>query len=70
MGLVGRGAKCNASGCDDDGVRSLNARKVQDAGIDLAGSGKKAVLCKKHYKEWKKETKGDRDLDRARYGRS
>lgn len=69
MGIVGRGAKCNASGCEDDGIRSLNALKVQDAGIDLTTSGKKAVLCRKHYKEWKKETKKDRDLDRARHSR-
>ena len=28
---------------------------------------KKTVLCKEHYKEWKKETKDDRSLERARY---
>ena len=69
MGIVGRGAKCHAAGCDKDGARSLNARKVEDAGIDLSVSAKKAVLCRDHYKEWKKGTKGDRDLERARYKR-
>lgn len=70
MGIIARGAKCDASGCDKDGVRSLNARKVDGTGISLSTSAKKAVLCRIHYREWKKETKGDRDLERARYGRS
>ncbi len=69
MGVIARGAKCDVSGCDNDGVRSLNARKVDDAGMDLSTSAKKAVLCRTHYREWKKETRGDRDLERARYDR-
>ena len=44
-------------------------KKVEDAGLDIASSGKKTALCKEHYKEWKKETKGDRDLERSRYDR-
>ena len=27
-------------------------------------------LCKEHYKEWKKATKDDRSLERARYDRN
>lgn len=69
MGVIARGAKCDVSGCDNDGVRSLNARKVDDAGMNLSTSAKKAVLCRTHYREWKKETRGDRDLERARYDR-
>ena len=67
MGLVSKGAKCNADGCDKDGARSLNTAKVERAGIIVNSSGKKSVLCKEHYKEWKKESKDDRDLERARY---
>ena len=37
-------------------------------GISL-GPGTFINVCKEHYKEWKKETKGDRDLERARYDR-
>lgn len=70
MGVIAKGAKCDASECDKDGVRSLNARRVDEAGIRLSTSAKKAVLCRDHYREWKKETRGDRDLERARYGRS
>ena len=69
MGVVSKGAKCNVDGCDANGSRSLNGKKVEDAGLHVAYSGKKAVLCKAHYKEWKKETKDDRDLERARYDR-
>ena len=67
MGLVSKGAKCNVDGCDQDGTRSLNTVKVEHAGLRVTSSGKKSVLCKTHYKEWKKESKEDRDLERARY---
>jgi len=70
MGIVNKGAKCNVDGCDGDGVRSLNTKKIEDAGLRLNSSSKKSVLCKQHYKEWKKETKDDRDLERARYDRT
>ena len=69
MGVVSRGAKCNVDGCDMDGARSINTKRVEDAGLRITGAGKKSVLCKSHYKEYKKETKGDRDLERARYDR-
>ena len=70
MGLVNKGAKCNVDGCDEDGVRSLNTKKIEDAGLRLNSSSKKSVLCKSHYKEWKKETRDDRELERARYERN
>ena len=67
MGVVAKGAKCNVDGCNNDGARSLNTTKVENAGLRVTSSGKKSVLCKDHYKEWKKETKDERDLERARY---
>jgi hypothetical protein len=69
MGLVSKGAKCSVEGCDKDGARSLNTTKVENAGLRVTSVGKKSVLCKEHYKEWKKESKDDRDLERARYDR-
>ena len=56
MGIISKGAKCNVDGCDADAVRSLNTKKIEDAGLRLNSSGKKSGLCKEHYKEWKKET--------------
>ena len=67
MGIVSKGAKCDVSGCNNDGARSLNTKKVEGAGLDISTSAKKTVLCKDHYKEWKKETKDDRALERARF---
>ncbi|WP_428324110.1 hypothetical protein [Nitrosopumilus sp.] len=69
MGLVSKGAKCNVDGCDDDGARSLNTAKVENAGLRVNSAGKKTVLCKTHYKEYKKESKDDRELERARFDR-
>ncbi len=67
MGIISKGAKCNISGCEEDGLRSINTSKVENAGLQVTSSGKKTVLCKTHYKEYKKESKDDRDLERARY---
>ncbi len=67
MGIVSKGAKCTVEGCEQDGARSLNTTKVERAGLRVTSVGKKSVLCKEHYKEWKKESKEDRELERARY---
>ena len=67
MGVIAKGAKCNADGCTNDGARSLNTTKVENAGLRVNSTGKKTVLCKLHYKEYKKESKDDRALERARY---
>ena len=67
MGIIAKGAKCNVSGCDNDGLRSLNTKKIEGAGLRVSVNSKKAALCKDHYKEWKKETKNDRSLERARF---
>ncbi len=67
MGIVSKGAKCSVDGCDQNGARSLNTVKVENAGLRVTSVGKKSVLCKEHYKEWKKESKDDRELERARY---
>ena len=69
MGIVSKGSSCNVDGCEADAVRSLNTKKIEDAGLRLNSSSKKSGLCKEHYKEWKKATKEDRSLERARYDR-
>ena len=67
VGIVSKGAKCNVEGCDQNGARSINTTKVENAGLRVNSTGKKTVLCKDHYKEWKKESKDDRSLERARF---
>lgn len=41
MGVVSKGAKCNVNGCDNDGARSLNTGKVENAGLNVNSAGKK-----------------------------
>ena len=67
MGIVSKGGKCNVDGCDQEGARSINTTKVENAGLRVNSTGKKTILCKVHYKEWKKESKDDRSLERARF---
>ena len=69
MGIIAKGAKCNVNGCSNDGVRSLTTSKVEGTGLSISSDSKKTVLCKEHYKEWKKATKQDRDVERARFNR-
>ena len=57
MGIVSKGSTCNVDGCENSAVRSLNTKKIEDAGLRLDSSGKKSGLCKEHYKEWKKQQK-------------
>jgi hypothetical protein len=66
VGRIAKGAKCNVSGCSREAVRSLSAEKVRAAGLKV-GSEKKAYLCKEHYKEYKKKTKKDRQIEKWRY---
>ena len=66
MGRIDKGAKCNVSGCGRDAVRSLSGEKVKAAGLKI-NSEKRAYLCKEHYKEYKKKTKKDKQLEKWRY---
>ena len=67
MGRIGKGVKCNVSGCGQQAVRSISAEKVRRAGLRVMDE-RHAYLCKEHYKEFKKGTKGDRILEKWRYG--
>ena len=66
MGRVDKGAKCSVSGCGSEAVRSISAEKVKLAGLRV-GNERRAYLCKEHYKEYKKKTKKDKQLERMRY---
>ena len=47
MGIVSKGAKCNVDNCDQDGARSLNTAKVENAGLRVNSKGKKIMAFKK-----------------------
>jgi hypothetical protein len=67
MGRVKKGVKCSVKGCDEDAVRSLNVAKVKNAGLDVE-DGRRAYLCKEHYKEFKKGSKKDAQIEKWRRG--
>jgi hypothetical protein len=66
LGRIDKGAKCSVAGCGREAIRSLSAEKVKAVGLKV-GSEKKAYLCKEHYKEYKKKTRKDRQLEKWRY---
>lgn len=61
-------AVCDVAGCDEEAERSIAAKKVIDAGLSLKDKNlKKAQLCKNHYRDFKKATKKDRELDKLNW---
>ena len=58
---------CSVSGCKEQGERSVASKKYQGAmpGVALNGEvGRRVHLCRRHYREYRKATKEDRELDR------
>jgi len=56
--------RCEVSGCRADAARSISAKKVGDSGLSISKKMGNVHLCKEHYREFKKATKKDRELDR------
>jgi len=58
---------CHISGCEEVGERSMSRKKVKDSlEKKMEGEGKRAQLCKSHYREFKKSTKEERKLEALR----
>jgi hypothetical protein len=55
---------CAIPGCGGASVRSLARSEVRKAFPKLSEEGRRAPLCKDHYKQWKKATKEERTLER------
>ena len=66
VGRISKGTKCSVAGCDDDAIRSVSLPKAKSAGLDV--EGKRAYLCKDHYKEFKKGSKKDKQIEKWRHG--
>lgn len=56
MGRVKKGAKCSVTHCNLDAVRSISGPKAKAAGLDV--EGRRAYLCRDHYKQYKKGGSG------------
>jgi hypothetical protein len=60
-----KGKVCDVEGCSSDAERSLNVKQVSQTELRLKpGEHRQVHLCKTHYREFKKQTKKTRDLDR------
>ncbi|MFZ0699631.1 MAG: hypothetical protein WAN74_05530 [Thermoplasmata archaeon] len=57
-------ALCAVPGCGGEAERNLARTEARKAFPQLSDKGRRAPLCKAHYKEWKKATKEARTLAR------
>ena len=55
---------CLVPGCGGESARTLSLVEARKAFPGLPEKGRRAPLCRDHYKEWKKSTKDARKLDR------
>jgi hypothetical protein len=54
---------CSVPGCGAESVRSLAVAEARKAFASIP-DGRRAHLCREHYRGWKKATKKDRELQR------
>ncbi len=55
---------CLIPDCGEPSVRHLSLTEARKAFDQLPEEGRRAPLCRTHYKAWKKATKESRTLDR------
>ena len=72
MGKVKHGSECSVDGCNEKATRSFALAKVREAlqseGVVFQNErSRRAYLCQKHYKLFKKQTKKDKKIDKWRY---
>ena len=56
--------RCIVPGCTGTPVRHLSLTEARRAFDDLPEQGRRAPLCREHYRAWKKATREARALDR------
>ncbi len=58
---------CGVQGCGKEAKRSLSTKKVKEAlpELKLIAESRRVHLCRDHYKQFRKKTKVERELDRA-----
>lgn len=66
MGRISKGAKCSVAGCGKDAVRSVSIDDAKAAGLDV--EGRRAYLCREHYKAVKKWRRKEQRIKKWRYG--
>jgi hypothetical protein len=68
MGKIDKGVTCSVSGCGATAERSISRTQLAGSDLSAGGSDRRIYLCREHYKAWKKGTKRNRDVERARWG--
>jgi len=66
MGKIKKGTKCSVANCGEEAIRSVSVPRAKAAGLDV--EGRRAYLCKEHYKTYKKGSKEERRVERWRHG--
>jgi len=66
MGKIEKGQNCSAINCSEKAIRSLSSEEVKSIDIDVK-EGRKAYLCEKHYKDYKKRCKDKKRIDKWRW---
>ena len=58
---------CGVQNCGKAAKRSLSTKKVKEAlpELKLIAEPRRVQLCKDHYKQFRKKTKEERELERA-----
>jgi len=66
MGKIRKGTECSIADCGEEAVRSVSVPRAKAAGLDV--EGRRAYLCKEHYKAFKKGSKKERRIEQWRHG--
>ena len=66
MGKIEKGIKCSLIGCEKIAVRSVSAGQAASSGLKVEDQ-KRTYLCDDHYKEFKKKSKGARQVEKWRW---
>ncbi len=56
---------CDVVGCEEEAVKTVSRKKAEKIFTLKSRKSTKVHLCKKHYKEFKKKTKKEREIERA-----
>ncbi|HKW43154.1 MAG TPA: hypothetical protein VJP06_03115 [Thermoplasmata archaeon] len=61
------GDVCGVQGCGKESKRSLSMKKVKEVlpELRMIADTRRVHLCRDHYKQFRKKTKQEREIDRA-----
>lgn len=68
LGRIDKGVRCDVRGCSNLAERSISKQQIVTANLSIDADKRRVYLCHEHYKEWKKSVKGERSIERARWG--